>query len=74
MSKGNEKQRSLENRLRKARSFYDQEKFSDAGSEICSLLSDMPSGIDVDTRADALLLGLFSFARSGRIASHRRGK
>lgn len=63
--KQNRNLKSLEQRLRKARKYYDGEKFSEAGSELQRVLSDPSSGIDPDTREEALLLGLFSFARSG---------
>jgi len=65
VSKGRNTHQSLIKGLRKARKQYDEGKFSAAGSALRRLLSDMPSDFDTDSREQALLLGLFSFARSG---------
>jgi tetratricopeptide (TPR) repeat protein len=59
------KNRSVQDRLKRAQRFYSAQRFSAAAREASSILDHIPPGVDFSWRDSAAILALFAYARAG---------
>ena len=65
MSRSRRKHRTPEQRLNRARKFYDRGRFSAAARDAQALYRDVPAGTAFELHAAARLLAAFAYSRAG---------